>query len=207
MIRAQHTLFHTSFFRLYTQWMIRHHFSSVTIKSDLTIRDLPVLLIGNHFSWWDGFIANYLNCKIFKRDFYIMMLEEQLKQRMFLSRAGAFSIAKGKRSMVETISYAADILQNKNNLLVLYPQGKFQSIHDQPIVFEKGYFIILKKALESGFQLVFYVALTDYFSFRKPLLMIYLKEQPFSSAISAADLEALYHEFYMEAVGQQKGLI
>lgn len=206
MIRAQHTAFWVWFFRIYTKRMIRHHFATVTIKGDWKDQDLPVLLIGNHFSWWDGFIANYLNIILFKKIFHVMMLEEQLKQRMFLSRAGAFSIDKGKRSMVETLSYAMDILQNKKNLLVIYPQGKFQSIHERSIIFEKGYFAILKKALESGFQLVFYVALTDYFSFRKPMLMIHLKEQSFSSAISATDLEAMYNEFYQDAAGRQKEL-
>lgn len=203
MIRAQHTAFWVWFFRMYTNWMIRHHFSQVMIKGNWIDRGTPVLLIGNHFSWWDGFIANYLNHNIFKRIFHVMMLEDQLRQRIFLSRAGAFSIDKGKRSMVETLDYAVEILQKKENLLVLYPQGRFQSIHDRPVVFEKGFFTILKKALNTGFQLVFYVALTDYFEFRKPLLSIYLKEQSFSSGLTAGDLESLYNEFYKDAVTHQ----
>ena len=207
MIRARHNSFWVWFFRMYTKSMIRCHFAGVTIKGDWTSRDLPVLLMGNHFSWWDGFLANYLNIKIFKKVFHVMMLEEQLKQRLPLSRAGAFSIDKGKRSMVETFTYAVDILKNKKNLLVIYPQGKFQSIHDRSILFEKGYLNILKKATESGFQLVFYVALTDYFSFRKPMLTIHLKEQSFSSTVTATDLEARYNEFYLDAAGQQKELI
>ena len=206
MIRARHTAFWVWFFRIYSITMIRRHFASVILKGDWADRDLPVLLIGNHFSWWDGFIANYLNIKIFKKIFHVMMLEDQLRQRMFLSRAGAFSIDKGKRSMVETFSYAVDILKNQKNLLVIYPQGKFQSVHDRPIIFEKGYFTILKKVLESGFQIVFYVALTDYFSLRKPTLTIHIKEQSFTSAISSADLESMYNEFYQEAAGQQKQL-
>lgn len=206
MIRARHKAFWVWFFRMYSLFMIRRHFASVTIKGDWADRDLPVLLIGNHFSWWDGFIANYLNIKIFKKTFHVMMLEDQLRKRMFLSRAGAFSIAKGKRSMVETFSYAVDILKNKKNLLVIYPQGKFQSVHDRPIIFENGYFAILKKVMGSGFQLVFYVALTDYFSERKPMLTIHVKEQLLTSAISSADLESMYNEFYQEASGQQKHL-
>ncbi len=207
MIRARHNSFWVWFFRMYTKSMIRWHFASVTIKGDWTSRDLPVLLMGNHFSWWDGFLANYLNIKIFKKRFHVMMLEEQLKQRMFLSGAGAFSIDKGKRSMVETFSYAVDILKNKKNLLVIYPQGKFQSIHDRPILFEKGYLSILKKVAESGFQLIFYVALTDYFSFRKPMLTIHFKEQSFSSIITATELETMYNEFYLDAADQQKELV
>jgi hypothetical protein len=183
--------------------MIRHHFSQVTIKGKWKDRGMPVFLIGNHFSWWDGFIANFLNYKIFKKIFHVMMLEDQLRQRMFLSRAGAFSIDKGKRSMVETLDYAVEILQKKENLLVLYPQGRFQSIHDRPVVFEKGFLTILKKALNTGFQMVFYVALTDYFEYRKPLLFIYLKEQSFSSEMTAGDLQTLYNEFYKDAVTHQ----
>ncbi len=118
---------------------------------------------------------------------------------MFLSRAGAFSIDTANRSMVEIFSYAVDILKNKKNLLVIYPQGKFQSVHDRPVIFEKGYFSILKKVMGSGFQIVFYVALTDYFSLRKPMLTIHVKEQLFTSIFSVADLESMYNEFYQAA--------
>ncbi len=206
MIRAQHTNFHVWFFRIYTRWMIRHHFSQVTIKGEWVDRDLPVILIGNHFSWWDGFIANYLNNKLFKKVFHVMMLDEELKKRRFLSRAGAFSIDRGKRSVVDSLTYAAEILQNKQNLLTLYPQGKFQSVHTRPIVFEKGYFTILKKARETGFQLVFYLALTDYFELSRPKLMIYLKEQPFTPEMTAGELEMLYNAFYLDAARQQEEL-
>ncbi len=185
--------------------MIKRHFSKVVVHGAFKDRGLPVLLIGNHFSWWDGFIAYYLNDRLFRRIYHVMMLEEQLRDRMFLNKAGAFSIDKGKRSMVESLSYAADLLQTKDNLLVLYPQGKFQSIHHRPVQFEKGFVVILEKAAESGFQMIFYVALTDYYEYRKPMLHIYLKEVSYFAGMTADDLEAAYNAFYLGSENLQRG--
>ncbi len=200
MIQAKHTRFYIWFFRIFSDVMIHRHFSKVEIKGNFQDQGLPVLLIGNHFSWWDGFFANYLNTKIFKKIFHVMMLEEQLKQRMFLNKAGAFSIDKGKRSMIETLSYAGELLKNKENLLVLYPQGKFQSVHHRPIQFEKGFIAIPRSAAVKGFQLIFYAALTDYFEHRNPMLFLYIKEQPFLLEMTASDLEFAYNEFYENSI-------
>lgn len=200
MIKARHSVFFVWFFRIFSRGMIHRHFSRVIIRCDFEDNGLPVLLLGNHFSWWDGFIANYLNIKIFKRKFHVMMLEEELRHRMFLNRAGAFSIDKGKRTMVESLNYAAELLMSHENLLVLYPQGKFQSIHHLQVRFEKGFVTVCHKAAEKGFHLVFYVALTEYFERRKPQLFLYIREHPCSQGMTATELESAYNDFYKDSI-------
>jgi hypothetical protein len=204
MIKARHTPFWVGFFRIYSLWMIRSHFSQVRLTVRFEEQPQPVLLIGNHFSWWDGFIANYLNIKIFRRRFHVMMLEEQLKARMFLNKAGAYSIMKGSRSMVETISYTAGLLSSPENLVTAYPQGKFQSVYEPSVRFEKGLISMLGKMKPSGYQVVFYVALVDYFSSRKPILSLYVKKFDFTLDLPAGDIEWAYNHFYRECAGRQK---
>jgi 1-acyl-sn-glycerol-3-phosphate acyltransferase len=183
--------------------MIRSHFRKVTIHGEFYDRDLPVMLIGNHFSWWDGFFANLLNIRVFHRRFHIMMLEGQLGQRMFLNRAGAYSINKGHRSLIESLNYTADLLTRKENLVVLYPQGVFESLNQRPVTFQRGIERIAA-GVKNDIHLVFYAALTDYFSFRKPSVDIYIEEFPKELALAKGSLEPAYNEFLSRCVNKQK---
>jgi hypothetical protein len=203
IIKSQHRPFFIFFFRIYTIMMIRWHFRQVSVNGNFQDKGLPVLLIGNHFSWWDGFIANLLNIRIFHRKFHIMMLEEQLSARMFLNKAGAFSIKKGSRSVIESIQYTAYLLGRKENLVVLYPQGDFESIYIIPVSFENGVSAITSRLI-NDYQLIFYVALVDYFAHRKPSLTIYLSEVSVQLALETSVLESAYHEFLSACILQQR---
>ncbi len=74
------------------------------------------------------------------------MLEEQLRKHMYLNKAGGFSVRKGSRSIVESLGYTAELLNDKNNLVLMFPQGRIESMHKQDFVFEKGIEYVLKKA-------------------------------------------------------------
>lgn len=202
MIRARHGKFFVIFFDLYTNWMLKKHFHRITIKDIITHADNPVLMIGNHFSWWDGFIAHYINLKVFRKKIHIMMLEDELRSRMFLSKAGAYSIRKNNRSSIESLEYTADLLDNAGHLVVLYPQGAFQSVHSRKISFQPGIMHIIK-SLKRPVQIVFYAALTDYFSSRKPCLTIYLRTVEPKEFQDMQDLESAYIEFYSISANQQ----
>jgi len=183
--------------------MLRLHFRNVIIRGDFSQNNLPVLLIGNHFSWWDGFIANFLNIKIFRKKLHIMMLEEQLRQRMFLNKAGAYSIQPKSRSVIESLDYTVELLQNNKHLVVLYPQGEFQSMHSKEISFQPGIDRVFS-ALKDPVQIVFYIALPDYFSFRKPTLTVYLKQLEVSEITDSRKLESFFNEFLRDCRTKQK---
>lgn len=202
MIKAKHTSFHTWFFRHYSRIMLRRYFSEIIIKGNPEISNEAVLLIGNHFSWWDGFIAKYINDTFFNHTFHVMMLEDELKDRMFLSKAGAYSIMKNSKSMIESLAYTKELLQNKQNLVTIYPQGKFYSVYHPSIDFEKG---MLKQLLkgDADFQIVFYVALVDYFEKSKPKLTIGLKKID-PAYFNPEELEAEFNTFYKSLTAEQK---
>ena len=203
MIRAEHIPFFVWFFNFYTELNLRKYFSRITVHQECEVSDLPLLIIGNHFSWWDGFFVVYLNTHVFRRSLYIMMLEEQLKHRKFLSKAGAFSIKKGTRSVIESMDYCIDILKDPGNLLALYPQGTFQSSYQFPFRFERGIMRIIDHA-QNSFQLIFLASLTDYFSSKKPRLDFYLQTQNPDTLKSLSELEAAYNVFYSGCVKQQQ---
>jgi 1-acyl-sn-glycerol-3-phosphate acyltransferase len=174
MIEAAHHPVYEKFFGAYLWIHMRLTFRHVKIHSTFQDNGKPVLLIGNHFSWWDGFIARHVNINLFKRQLHLMMEEDQLATRRFLSRLGAFSIKKNSRSAIDSLNYAASVLNDPGNLLVVFPQGRFQSLHQHPLTFEKGWFRIIQKA-QPDIQIVFMAALTDYFSSSRPGLDIYLE--------------------------------
>jgi 1-acyl-sn-glycerol-3-phosphate acyltransferase len=202
MIKARHHWFYYPFFTWYSKWMPRKDFKRVVLHHRMEDKGLPVLMIGNHVSWWDGFLAHYINLQFFKRKPHVMMLEEQLKARMFLNKTGAYSIKKGSRSALESLRYSAAILTDPKNMVIMYPQGKIHSIYDHPLQFEKGWYRIFKY-LEHPIQLVFYVAMFDFYASRKPELHIYLQDYAYEET-SFSRMEADFNLFHESSIHQQK---
>lgn len=202
IIKARHHWFYHPFFKLYSRWMPRKDFSLVALHHQLEDRGLPVLMIGNHVSWWDGFLGQYLNLELFHRKIHIMMLEEQLRKRMFLNKTGAYSIRKGSRSALESIRYTAELLTNSKNLVLLYPQGKIHSLYDFPVAFEEGWYRLFKY-LDQPVQMVFYVALFDFYSKRKPELHIYLREYNYEGK-GPSETESGFNQFMESCLSIQK---
>ena len=198
--RAKHHFFIYPFFQFYSLWKIKRHFRKVSLIGEFTDKNLPVLLVTNHFSWWDGFWVMYINLKLFHRKFYFMMLEDQLIKHMFFNKTGAYSIKKGSKSIVETIDYTVSLLSDGKNLVMLFPQGEITSMHISSVVFEKGIEHIMKK-INSKIHLVFLVNMVDYFSSPKPLLNMYFTEYK-GLDYSTEKLQEEYNRFYSECISK-----
>lgn len=192
--KASHKKVIYAFFRLYTRWKIRCNFQIIKIKGEFSDGGRPVLLISNHFSWWDGFWAEYLNMRIFHRKFYFMMLEEQLKKHMFFNKTGGYSIKKGSGSVIESLDYTAELLSCSQNLVLMFPQGKIDSMHNHNFRFEKGIGYILRKIPEK-IHIIFVANLIEYFSEQRPGLYIYFHEFE-GNDFSSATLEREYNTFF-----------
>jgi len=202
MLRAKHNFIIHPFFKWYACFIIKRHFNTVRIVGEIEERNLPILLIANHISWWDGFWAMYINLKVLHRKFHFMMLEEQLRKFWFFNYTGGFSITKKSKSILETLQYTAALLSDNQNMVLVFPQGEIQSQHDRDFHFGKGIERILKD--QTGkLQLVFMANLVDYFSNRKPSIYFHLSEntKPFSNIV---DLQQQYAIFYTQSVEKQK---
>lgn len=200
ILKASHHPVIYPFFQLYSLWKIKWNFHRVFISGDFQEKDMPVLLISNHISWWDGFWVVYLNIKLFHRIFYFMMLEEQLRSRMYLNKSGGYSVRKGSRSIVESIGYTSELLKDKKNLVLMFPQGRIESMHNHTIRFEKGIEHVLRKSA-GKVQIMFLVNLTDYFSNQKPGLYMYLREYD-GTDFSSETLQEKYNSFHEECVAE-----
>jgi 1-acyl-sn-glycerol-3-phosphate acyltransferase len=201
ILKAKHHFIIYPFFKWYAQWIVKRQFGKVRIIGHLTNNDRPILLIANHTSWWDGFWAMYVNLKIFRRKFYFMMLEQQLRKYWLFNYAGGFSVHKQSKSIIETLTYTTELLKDSNNLVLVFPQGEIQSMHTQNIEFEKGIERILKNSA-IALQVVFMVNLIDYFSNRKPGVYFHLQEYK-GDAYDAESIQRSYNQFFAESVKYQ----
>jgi 1-acyl-sn-glycerol-3-phosphate acyltransferase len=202
MLKAKHNFVVHPFFKWYAGSIIKRHFGIVRIVGEIQKKNLPVLLISNHISWWDGFWAMYINLKVLHRKFHFMMLEEQLLKFRFFNYTGGFSVNKKSRSIIETLNYTTELLSDKENMVLVFPQGEIQSQHNQSFHFEKGLERILKDKRDK-IQIVFLANLVDYFSNRKPGIYFHLQENN-NIVNDMADLQQQYNLFYVQSVEKQK---
>lgn len=201
IIKAKHHFFIYPFFQKYTFWKIRKNFADVVLMGDYFDNQNSILLLSNHTGWWDGFFSMYLNLKILKKKFHFMMLEENLRKFWFFNYTGAFSVAKNSKSIIESINYTLELLEDNNNMVLIFPQGKIYSQHNQFVKFESGVLKIFSN-LKSETNLVFQVNLIDYFSNPKPTLNVYYKYLN-SNEIDCDQIEKCYNLFYQECLSTQ----
>ncbi|MGC8866062.1 MAG: lysophospholipid acyltransferase family protein [Bacteroidales bacterium] len=204
MIEARHSYWRSVLFDGFVRVLLSWYFREVKIVGDYVPRSASTMLISNHFSWWDGFFAWYLNQKLIHRRIYVMMLEEQLKIRPFFARVGAFGIKTGRREVMKAIRYSADVLSQPGNLLVMFPQGIIQSQHRSYLNFQRGVEEILKGCSPAP-DLLFCATLVDYYSFRRPSLTMHLRSFEMPGA-DKRTLESAFNEHLALARNAQDGL-
>jgi hypothetical protein len=155
MIVARHAAWADFIFQPYLRWLFRRHFKALHLfgKPPQTEPHLPLLLLPNHSTWWDGFFVYFLNKKIFRRPAYLMMLEEQLARFHFFSRLGVFSVnPDSPYSVRESLTYAAGILGRQTlprPLLCMFPQGELLPWNKRPLDYRRGVEVLMKTFAES----------------------------------------------------------
>jgi 1-acyl-sn-glycerol-3-phosphate acyltransferase len=173
---------------------MKRHFKKIHIAGTVSETELPVLIISNHFSWWDGFFIASLNRKKFHKKFHVMMLEDQLKKNWFFQYTGAFSVRKNSKSIIESLTYAVELLQNPGNLITYFPQGQFESINQKKLHFEKGVEWLLKN-LKKEVQVIFVANQVDYFESVKPQLFMHFEIYDYRGK-NLREIEDDYNTFY-----------
>jgi 1-acyl-sn-glycerol-3-phosphate acyltransferase len=155
MISARHTAWADWIFQPYLTRLFSRHFEALRLLGETPKIEarLPLLLLPNHSTWWDGFFIYLLNKKIFRRRAFVMMLEAQLQLYPFFKYVGVFSVEPSSPAGVRaSIRYAAQLLQQKKPplpLLCIFPQGELQSWRQRPLAYKRGFELILRACGES----------------------------------------------------------
>lgn len=203
MLKARHHKIVYPFFQYYTEYLLKRNFETINIYGSFVDKSMPVLLIANHIGWWDGFWAMYLKRKKIHRKFHFMMQEEHLLKYRFFNNTGAFSIKKNSRDIIESLSYASALLEQRDNMVLIYPQGKLRSLYSSEFHFEKGVGRIIE-GKENRIQLIMSVNMVDYWDKPRPTLSVYIKE--YEGEMSLAALENAYNSFYRACLSAQTSI-
>ena len=116
MIQARHRLWADIIFQPYLTWLFKRNFHEIQLLGTPPEipDDLPVLLLPNHSTWWDGFFVYLLNKKMFRRTAYLMMLESQLSKYKFFAKIGAYSIEpENRQGIIESLEYTVQLLNQE----------------------------------------------------------------------------------------------
>ena len=192
------------FFSWYIAYIIRKDFLSYTFNHIPVKNDEAVLLLANHFSWWDGFLIFQLNRLAFKKTFHVLVTKEDYERKWYLKYVGAFAAVNKGKDVVETLAYAGSLLDRADNLVLVFPQGKLYTSYADSIKFEKGVMQIIN-ASKKKFQIVFSATLVDYFEMRKPAARTYLRNWEAEEYVSLQLLKSEYNKHYEQSLKDQVG--
>ena len=204
MIKASHNKWYELFFHRYINVILKRHFHEINFNPFNIEKHKSTLILANHISWWDGFFMLNVNLRYIHKKIHVMMLEEELSRRKFLSKIGAYSIKKKTRGVIESIKYTKELLEDPDNLVVVYPQGEITSLYQHDISFQKGIFSMFKNNDFTNnavhYQLIMAATMIDFASNPKPTVMINLKEYDMSKSLNAEEIEKKYQAFYRNAI-------
>lgn len=187
----------------YVKWLVGKQFHEVVFNTIETEKNRSILLIANHFSFWDTLILYVVNTRLFKKKMHVMIVEENAREHVFFKYAGAFTVRKNSRDMLASLEYAAKLLDDPKNLVVIFPQGKLYPNFTSHVHFEKGVLRVIKQA-QGKFHLVFAASFTQYFKHKKQTAAVYLKTETVNYADKTiAGLQSAYQQHFDESKKHQ----
>lgn len=185
----------SGFFSSYISYIIRKDFHSIQFNRPNFDADKAILLLANHFSWWDGFLLFHLNKVYLKKKIHVMVSDENYKSVFFLKFLGAFPIKRQSKQVIESLKYAGELLNEPENLVLIFPQGRLHSNHQEEIEFQKGLVHVINSS-QRKFQYLFAASFVDYFQNRKPSVYIYLNTWKGNEYISLQLIKSAYNKHY-----------
>ncbi|TWR30223.1 hypothetical protein FPZ43_04575 [Mucilaginibacter pallidiroseus] len=203
MIPAQRKKFMADMFAKYLFFRMRRIFNRLEVATPVSVKPgHSVLLLCNHFGWWDGLWANYLAYKYLHRQSYIMMQEDHLQARMWANHLGAFSMPRKSREMIKSLQHAAGLLDDSENLVVVFPQGELISNYTTDLKVEQGIDRLIKN-IKGPCQIIYNACFVEYFESLKPSAYFHLYDCGIAGEVPFHELAAKIDAFHKQALEAQ----
>lgn len=103
--------------------------------------DLPILIVANHVSWWDGFLVREVHERMRPRQpFCVVMTDRELGRHPWLRSLGAVGIRQGSVAGVRQAfrAVAARRRRDTRSFFVYFPQGVIRPSWCRPLEFRRG---------------------------------------------------------------------
>jgi len=201
MVRSAKNSFIRWFFHRYILRIVGRNFHAVNFNQIETNSDKSILLLANHYSWWDGFLLYYINARLFKRKIHMMVHDQTLQQHLYFKAIGAYPIKKKSKEIFKSLEYTTQLLADPENLVVIFPQGKIYSNFINSVNFEKGIGQVINKAAQS-FQLIFAVSFIEHLQHKKASVNVYLKNIG-TNCTNLTEVNQAFQEHYQAAKTEQ----
>jgi len=202
MIAHKRNVWIQNLFRSYVYYRMRKSFNTLQFNPVTIKPGHSVLLLCNHFSWWDGFLSDWITTQTIHRRFHIMMQHDHLEQRKWLRYMGGFSVKRNAKDVVQSLNYTAQLLSDPNNMVTVFPQGQLISNHATDINIERGIGHIIKK-VEGNCQIVYYSAFVEYFESFKPSVYFHLLDCGTNKDFDLDRLRTQINTFHQQALKDQ----
>ncbi len=128
---------------VFDPWM-RRRLDGVHVRGEEHVSwlpDLPVLLVANHVSWWDGFLLREVHRRI-RPDapFHVVMTEGELRRTPIFRWMGALPLGDGPMAARSLLREMRDRTGNDGPapLFGYFPQGRIWPAHRRPLGFHRG---------------------------------------------------------------------
>lgn len=117
---------------------LRRHFHAIAIDRQtrcdtLVNADQPLIVYGNHPSWWDPLIAHFLNHQLFpERQFYAPIDAEALEQYKVFGKLGFYGVRMSSTSGAAAfLRQSTAILSSADTAIWMTPEGRFADVRDR----------------------------------------------------------------------------
>ena len=132
-----------SWFGKYAHRYVRRHFHAVRVsQGGMPARDIrgPLVIFGNHSSWWDPLIAIILARRFFPgRELFAPIDAAALARYRFFERLGFYGVElESPRGGARFLRVSTAILRKPDAMLWLTPQGRFADPRERPVRFKPG---------------------------------------------------------------------
>ena len=133
------------FWDRYLRWKYQRSFAAVHFNLTGALGRLdpgiPVILVPNHISWWDGFFCFEVQHRLRPGSgIFSLMLESELKKFPILRKIGCFGIEPGNAASVRRAfgQFRDLVAANSYRTLTFFPQGEISPLRRRPLGFRRG---------------------------------------------------------------------
>lgn len=129
------------FFRRIVRRYLRRHFHGVRLNgaSNLLPNTGPLIIYGNHSSWWDPMVSIHLAAELMpSRRHYAPMDQQSLSRYAILRKVGIFPVERNTLRGAAQFLRTGTAILNSGGVLWVTPQGRFVDAQVRPLEFKPG---------------------------------------------------------------------
>lgn len=104
--------------------------------------------------------------------------------------------------MLDSIQYASKVLGSPSNMVLVFPQGKLQSVHATEIILEKGLYRLLEKLPEKC-QVIYNAVTIEYLEGFRPWVQFHMYDCGVARGIDREELQGQVNTFHQQVLQGQ----